>query len=116
MEVTLHFATLLAIIVFFRKKITDYADKEKIILIIVGTIPIALIGVLFKDEIELLFNNYLLVTVSFSLTGLLLFLSRNSKENKEELEFLQGLGCQLYQGFFFSRPVPGSKLFELLPG
>jgi undecaprenyl-diphosphatase len=86
MEVTLHFATLLAIIIFFRKKILDYATKEKTLIIIVGTIPIALIGILFKDEIELLFNNYLLVTVTFSLTGLILFLSRNSKENKEELD------------------------------
>lgn len=86
MEVTLHFATLLAIIIFFRKKILNYAKKEKVNLIIVGTIPIALIGFLFKDEIELLFNNYLLVTITLSLTGLMLFLSRNPKENKEELD------------------------------
>jgi undecaprenyl-diphosphatase len=86
MEVTLHFATLLAIIVFFRKKILDYATKEKVNLVIVGTIPIALIGLLFKDEIELLFNNYLLATITLSLTGLILFLSRKSKEHKEELD------------------------------
>lgn len=86
MEVTLHFATLLAIIIFFRKKILDYVTKEKVNLIIVGTIPIALIGLFFKDEIELLFNNYLLVTITLSLTGLMLFLSRKSKENKEELD------------------------------
>ncbi len=86
MEVTLHFATLLAIIIFFRKKILGYATKGKINLIIVGTIPIALIGFLFKDEIELLFNNYLLVTVTLSLTGVMLFLSRDPKENKEELD------------------------------
>ncbi len=86
MEVTLHFATLLAIIIFFRKKILNYAKKEKVNLIIVGTIPIALIGFLFKDKIELLFNNYLLVTITLSLTGLMLFLSRNPKENKEELD------------------------------
>jgi undecaprenyl-diphosphatase len=86
MEATLHFATLLAIIIFFRKKLLDYATKEKILTIIVGTIPIALIGILFKDEIELLFNNYLLVTITLSLTGLLLFISRNPKENKEELD------------------------------
>ncbi len=86
MEATLHFATLLAIIIFFRRKLSDYVTKEKLLTIIVGTIPIALIGILFKDEIELLFNNYLLVTVTLSLTGLLLFLSRNPKENKEELD------------------------------
>jgi undecaprenyl-diphosphatase len=86
MEVTLHFATLLAIIIFFRKKILDYATKEKILAIIVGTIPIALLGIILKDEIELLFNNYLLVTFTLSLTGFMLFLSRRAKENKEELD------------------------------
>jgi len=86
MEVILHFATLLAIIIFFRRKIFEYTTKEKISLIIVGTIPIALIGVLFKNEIQSLFSNYLLVTATLSLTGLILFLSRNSKENKENID------------------------------
>jgi len=91
MEVTLHFATLLAILIFFRKKILDYATKEKILLIIVGTIPIALIGVFLKDEIELLFNNYLLVTLTLSLTGFILFLSRKSKEDKEDIDLKTAL-------------------------
>ena len=99
MEATLHFFTLLAIIIFFRKKILDYATKERIPLIIVGTIPIALIGVLFKDEIELLFSNYLLVVITLSITGLILFLSRNPKENKDELDlktvFIIGLAQAL---------------------
>ena len=99
MEASLHFATLLTIIVFFRKKLLEYVNKEKILIITVGTIPIALIGILFKDEIELMFNNYLLVTVTLSLTGLMLFLSRKPKENKEELDlktaFIIGLAQAL---------------------
>ncbi|MBN1693897.1 undecaprenyl-diphosphate phosphatase [candidate division WOR-3 bacterium] len=99
MEATLHFATLLAIIVFFRRRILDYVTKERILIIIVGTIPIALIGIIFKDEIELMFNNYLLVTVTLSVTGLMLFLSRNPKESKEELDlkmaFIIGLAQAL---------------------
>jgi undecaprenyl-diphosphatase len=91
MEVTLHFATLLAIIIFFRRRILNYATKEKIPLIIVGTIPIVLIGVLFKDEIELLFNNYLLVVITLSITGFMLFLSRKSKESKDELDLKTAL-------------------------
>jgi undecaprenyl-diphosphatase len=98
-EAILHFATLLAIIVFFRRKILDYVTKERILIIIVGTIPIALIGIIFKDEIKLLFNNYLLVTVTLSLTGLMLFLSKNPKESKEDLDlkmaFIIGLAQAL---------------------
>jgi undecaprenyl-diphosphatase len=86
MEVTLHFATLLAIIIFFRKKILDYVTKEKILEIIVGTIPIAILGIVLKDKIESLFSNYLLVTFTLSLTGLILFISRRAKENKVELD------------------------------
>jgi len=33
---------------------------------------------------------------------------------KEEMEFLQKLGCNQYQGFFFSRPVSGKKIPRLL--
>jgi undecaprenyl-diphosphatase len=86
MEVTLHFATLLAIIIFFRKKILDYATKGKILAIIVGTIPIAILGIILKDKIEFLFSNYLLVPFTLSLTGLILFISRRAKENKSELD------------------------------
>ncbi len=86
MEVTLHFATLLAIIIFFRKRIRDYAKKEKILAVIVGTIPIAILGVIFKDEMEMLFNNYLLVTFTFSVTGVMLFISRRARENKSEVD------------------------------
>lgn len=99
MEVTLHFSTLLAIIIFFRKKILDYVTKEKISIVIVGTIPIALIGIFFKNEIEILFNNYLLVTVTLSITGIMLFLSRNSKENKEELDLKTAFIIGMAQAF-----------------
>ena len=35
-------------------------------------------------------------------------------EKKAELEFLKRLGCNQYQGFLFSRPVPGNEIVELL--
>jgi len=35
-------------------------------------------------------------------------------EKKEELAFLRKLGCNQYQGFLFSRPVPINELVELL--
>lgn len=36
-------------------------------------------------------------------------------EAKAELEFLQKQGCQRYQGFLFSRPVPANEFFSMLP-
>jgi EAL domain-containing protein (putative c-di-GMP-specific phosphodiesterase class I) len=35
-------------------------------------------------------------------------------EKIEELEFLRKLGCNQYQGFFFSCPVPSNELCGLL--
>jgi diguanylate cyclase (GGDEF)-like protein/PAS domain S-box-containing protein len=34
-------------------------------------------------------------------------------ETEEEWRFLQGLGCQMGQGYLFSRPVPGDRIEEL---
>ena len=52
----------------------------------------------------------------------LLYLSRNLKlltvaegvETKEQLNFLKKEGCDQYQGFLFSPPVPAQKLFGML--
>jgi EAL domain-containing protein (putative c-di-GMP-specific phosphodiesterase class I) len=35
-------------------------------------------------------------------------------ETSEQLEFLQGLGCHLYQGYLHSRPLPVEDLQKLL--
>ncbi len=35
-------------------------------------------------------------------------------ETQAELDFLLGAGCDLIQGYFFSRPLPGDRYFEYL--
>jgi len=35
-------------------------------------------------------------------------------ENLEQLDFLKELGCDIYQGYYFSAPVPADKLIELI--
>mgnify|MGYP001094847413 CR=1 FL=1 len=85
LEVTLHFGTLLSIIIFFRKRIVNYLTIKKLTLIIVGTIPIGIIGFLLKKQIESLFSEPLVVCVMLSITGVVLFLTRTRLKVKREL-------------------------------
>ena len=59
---------------------------------------------------------------SRAIVATIVYLAKNLKlstvaegiESKAELEFMRKLGCHQYQGFFFSRPVPGNEIVELL--
>jgi EAL domain-containing protein (putative c-di-GMP-specific phosphodiesterase class I) len=61
-------------------------------------------------------------TKSRALLTSLLYLSRNLNlltvaegvETREQLNFLKNEGCDQYQGFLFSPPVPSQKLFGML--
>jgi len=46
--------------------------------------------------------------------GLRLKVVAEGVETADQVEFLQKLGCDQYQGFFFSRPVSASALEDLL--
>ena len=55
-------------------------------------IPAAIVGVFFEDIIETLFNGRLiLVGIMLILTGFLLFLADKSKENKNDISYLNSL-------------------------
>jgi len=59
---------------------------------------------------------------SRALVSSMIYLSRNMNlrtvaegvETKAQLKFLQEEGCDLYQGYLFSPPVPPDKIFEML--
>lgn len=98
MTVSLHAATALSTIVVFRKDIveifkglfqfkwneeTAFAAK-----IIVSMIPAALIGILFQDQIEQLFNQQLLlVGLMLLVTGVLLFFADRAKDTNKSVGF-----------------------------
>ena len=67
-------------------------EKEFAIKIIISMIPAAIVGVFFEDIIETLFNGRLiLVGIMLILTGFLLFLADKSKENKNDISYLNSL-------------------------
>ncbi|MCQ2177891.1 MAG: undecaprenyl-diphosphate phosphatase [Bacteroidales bacterium] len=84
-EVTVHAATVLATIVVFRKEIMRllggffkfrYNDETDYVLkILVSMIPVFIVGVFFKDQVEALFSSLVVVGVALVVTALLLLFS-----------------------------------------
>lgn len=99
-EIVVNFGSLIAIIFFFRKDIIKlikdfflyiktkkqefYSGFKYCLLIIIGTIPAGIIGLLFKDVIEKFSSNLKLIGFSLLITSLFLFLIRNFKGKKED--------------------------------
>lgn len=84
-EITVHVATVLATIIVFRKEILKllsglfkfkYNDETDYILkICVSMIPVFIVGMFFKDQVEALFSSLLVVGIALLVTALLLLFS-----------------------------------------
>ena len=81
-EIMLHLGTVFSVIVYYKRDILDIINQSKnnnhtnLFLIIIGCIPIAIIGFLSKNFIELYFNDISLLPYSFMLTSIILFLTQ----------------------------------------
>jgi undecaprenyl-diphosphatase len=79
----LHFATLLAVIIFFRKKILKL-NRNEVIAIIIGTIPAVIIGLFLKDHIEAMFSSLRLVGFTLLVTAFFNFkIDQYLEKNKQ---------------------------------
>lgn len=85
MSIVLHFGTLLAIIVFYRKRIVELLgeDRRVVPLLIVGTIPAAAIGMYLKAYHEGLLKNPLLTGFMLVITGFILMALNRIKPGKK---------------------------------
>lgn len=92
--VILHLGTLLALIVFFARRIWKiirdlFREREErlaslrlIIYIVIGSIPAAVVGLLARKPLEMIFDQPLYVSFFLIGTGVLLLLTRWSKERE----------------------------------
>jgi len=104
LEIILHLATLLAVTVFFNKKLISLftikgGSKNPLLLIIIGTIPAGIIGVLFSDKIESIFDQSSYLPVTFFINGIILLSFyfadkhvRKESENSPLKAFIIGIG------------------------
>lgn len=114
-DILLHFSTLLAVLIYFRKKLIlmivslfkqgSNKDKKMIWLLIVGTLPVVFIGLLLKDSVETISSRPILVCILLCTTGIILFLPVWLKINKK---INLGKASALIIGF--------SQALAILPG
>ena len=118
-EIVLNFASFLAIFFIFRKDIIrliksffEYItnkEKRKLkevkedfkydLLILIGSVPAGIAGVLFKDFIEEKLGNIKILGVAFIITAIILFLVRKLNGNKKDkdITYMDALIIGLFQ-------------------
>jgi undecaprenyl-diphosphatase len=101
-DVAVHFGTLMAVFVYFGRDIVDIAEdflkfKTKSpnfrlgLLLIVASVPAAVIGFAFKKYFELAFSSLLVVAFGFAITAIVLFIAsldlNKLRTKKEEMGY-----------------------------
>ncbi len=128
LPVMLHLGTLISIVIVFYKDIiaiigsffkivSEVFTKKKIILdteskvmtvmVIVGTIPTGLMGILFKDFFESLYESLLAVGIALIVTGFLLMISERCNSGKKDIKdmsIVDAIIVGIFQGFAI---IPG---------
>jgi len=113
-DLSLHVGTLCVVVVFFWRDIVNILkalvrldfkseDGKLALLLIVGTVPGALTGLLITHFFEAFFFNLVLVGEALLVTGLFLFISQR-KTNRKELGYVDSSLIGLAQGFAI---IPG---------
>ena len=114
-DVVLHFGTLAAVFVYFGEDIVEIirevltgnwkSENGKLgLMIIVATIPAAIVGFLFKPIFEEMFVNLFVTALGFAVTGIFLLVASFSLRKTKELS---------YRNAFI---VGIAQVFALFPG
>ncbi len=103
----LHFGTLIALIIFFHKKIWQiiksffvWKDKENLrlgLFIILATIPAVVVGVVFEKPVKQAFENPFYAAILLAVTGLVLFFTRFIQEKERKIRWSDALIIGLAQ-------------------
>ncbi len=106
-DIVLHLGTLVAVFAFYWKDITALVigvfrrEKKSLLLglsLVVGTIPVAIAGIVFGDFIETLRHNIFFISGALVFTGLILFLSGKTDSTKQTgITFKRGILVGLAQ-------------------
>lgn len=102
-EAILHMGTIFSVVWYFR----DYLKKitaNEIKLLVIGTIPAGIVGVLFKSQVEALFDSTKLVGIAFLFTAGLNYFMDKRGGKKTEPDTFDAILIGLAQAFAI---IPG---------
>jgi undecaprenyl-diphosphatase len=114
-DVILHIGTLIVTLVFFRRDIKNVLvalwkrdfkseDGKLVPLIIVGTVPTAVIGVVFGNTLESFFGGILPIAGAFITFGVVIYISKFGHETSENISYVAALAIGTAQGIAI---IPG---------
>ena len=87
MNVALHFGTLLSIAVVYYRDLLDLTRRPRmLLLIVVASVPVAIIGLKFKDQLESLFDSAFAAGFCLMITGVILLVARKLQGGGQELK------------------------------
>ncbi len=109
LNIILHLGTLLAILVFYHRRILDLlgSDRRVIPLLIVGTLPAAVFGIFMKKNYETFLENALVAGLMLPLTGVILLLLRRIPRGEEDYQQI---------GYVTAILIGCAQAFAILPG
>jgi undecaprenyl-diphosphatase len=114
-DLILHIGTLIVTLFFFRSDIKKLiysiykweftTENGKLVpLIIIGTIPTAIIGFLFSSSISLYFIDLWPISGAYIFCGIILYFSKKGKEQKNKFRYFDAIQIGIAQGIAI---IPG---------
>ncbi len=87
MNVALHFGTLLSItVVYFKDLFSALTNPRLLLLIVIAFIPVGIVGLLFKDQIEASFENPMAAGCLLLVTALFLLVAKRLQSGRLAME------------------------------
>lgn len=110
-DIFLNTASLLSVLFFFRSQFKFFKDNFKYI--VVGTLPAVIIGLFFKDQVELIFQDVSTLPFQFLVTAILLFSLKFITTQNKSLNYRSALVIGLFQALAIIPAISrsGSTIF-----
>lgn len=103
-DIVVHFGTLLATLVFFRKQIANLT-KKALINLAIGSLPAIALGLVLKNTVDTLFSSTAITAIGLAITTILLITTKRvHNQGKRNVQGRQALGIGIAQAIAI---IPG---------